>query len=268
MKFLRLNYLFFIFLLAFQSAFALSANRVHEILPLSKENFIYDHYFQVVDSTQNSEFINLLNLQDIKKTFPLPAIPYNRKDQFGTWIHPKNDHSCLNVRGLVLVRDADSPVTYSADGCSVVSGGWDDPYTAQTFESARDIQIDHFVPLKNAYMTGAYDWDSKKRCLYANYLGNNFHLLAVNGSENMSKGDNSPAKYIPPNKAYLCQYIKQWLSVKVIWSLRLTPTETTAIKDLVETNHCDPNELRMTSDELASQRRFMVENENLCSQPN
>ena len=253
-------------LINFYCGFIFSAGSHYDVLPLAKEDYQYDQYFRINENSV-AGFIDLLNLENIKRPFPLPSIPYNRREQFGTWIYPKNDNLCLNVRGLVLVRDADAAVTYSVDGCAVVSGAWDDPYTARTFASAREIQIDHFVPLKNAYMTGGYEWDANKRCLYANYLGNDFHLLAVNGTENMSKGDSSPAEYTPPNKHYVCQYLKQWLLVKVIWQLRLTPFETESIRDEVQKNDCARSDFQMTAEELSSQRRYMFENKNLCSRP-
>ena len=261
-KFIVITYL----LIAFQSSVAFSAKTFRDFFPLAKEDYIYDQYFQVKENTA-ADFIDLLDLENVKRPFPLPTVPYNRREQFGTWINPKNDNSCLNVRGLVLVRDADAAITYSPDGCSVVSGAWDDPYSARTFTSARDIQIDHFVPLKNAYMTGAYEWDASKRCLYANYLGNNFHLLAVNGTENMSKGDSTPSGYTPPNKHYVCQYLKQWLSVKVIWHLRLTPLEVTSIQNEVDKNECEKAEFHMTPEELSNQRRYMSDNKDLCARP-
>ena len=261
-KFITFPYL----LITFHCGISFSSVSHHDLLLLAKEDYKHDQYFQIKESS-GSDSINLLNLENIKKPFPLPSVPYNRREQFGTWIYPKNDDLCLNVRGLVLVRDADAPVTYSPDGCAVVTGAWDDPYTARTFASARDIQIDHFVPLKNAYMTGGHEWDANKRCLYANYLGNDFHLLAVNGSENMSKGDRTPAEYTPPNKQYVCQYLKQWLLVKVIWQLRLTPLETESIRNEVDENDCERTDFQMTAEELSNQRRYMLDNKNLCSRP-
>lgn len=234
-----------------------------EILPSSREDFIYNHYFQIREDVR-LPVIDLLQLIHFKKTFPLPAIPYNRREQFGPWVSPKDDNSCLNIRGLVMVRDADGPVTFSADGCSVQSGVWDDPYTAKTFKLAGEIQVDHFVPLKNAYMTGAHEWDANKRCLYANYMGNNFHLLAVNAIENMSKGGGTPLEYTPPNKAYVCQYLKQWLAVKAIWRLRVTPPEAQAIQDVAVANKCQRSYFQMPASEMAAQRRYMRDNQDLC----
>lgn len=189
---------------------------------------------------------------------------YNRLKHFGTWIRGHNDNRCLNTRGLILERDSQSSVSYSSDGCTVQAGLWQDPYAGRTYTNAADIQIDHFVPLKNAYISGAAGWTSKKRCLYANYMGNEFHLLPVLGRENMRKSDKSPATYMPPNAAYRCQYLNQWLKVKMIWSMNLSSDEARRITELAQENHCDPTSFRYSETELLKQRRFISDNANLC----
>jgi hypothetical protein len=189
---------------------------------------------------------------------------YNRAKHFGTWIRNRSNRGCLNTRGLVLERDSQGAVSYSSDGCSVKTGHWQDPYAGQTYTDAADIQIDHFVPLKNAYLSGASDWTAKKRCLYANFLGNNYHLLAVQGRENMRKSDQSPDGYMPPNAAYRCQYLSQWLRVKMIWAMNLSSQETSRIVDMVKENHCDLANFQFSESDLVEQRRFIADNINLC----
>lgn len=240
------------------------ALNLNQLLPSSREVFIYNHYYEIKNESR-STIVDLMHLVHHKKNFPLPKIAYDRREQFGPWVSPKDDGTCLNIRGLVMVRDSDGPVTYTPDGCSVQSGAWKDPYTAKTFKSADDIQVDHFVPLKNAYMTGAHEWDANKRCLYANYMGNNFHLLAVNATENMSKGGSTPLEYIPPNRRYVCQYLKQWLAVKAIWNLRLTPPEAQAIQNVAIDNNCRRDYFQISAVELSEQRRYMRANQNLCN---
>ncbi|MNK93284.1 hypothetical protein D3C87_1134360 [compost metagenome] len=189
---------------------------------------------------------------------------YNRAKHFGSWIRGHNDNRCLNTRGLVLERDSQGPVSYSSDGCSVKTGHWQDPYAGRSFTDAADIQIDHFVPLKNAYISGAADWTPKKRCLYANFLGNDFHLIAVLGRENMRKSDKSPVGYMPPNAAYRCQYLNQWLKVKMIWAMNLSSEEANRIADLVKENYCDLASFRYSESELLEQRQIIADNANLC----
>lgn len=232
-------------------------------LTSSGEDFHYAEYFEVQE-TPVSGFINLLNYRHIQKSFPLPQTPYNRDRHFGGWLRDETQESCLNTRGKVLIRDSQTEVTLTASGCSVDTGEWDDPYTGRLHFKASDIQIDHLVALKNAYMTGAHEWDFEKRCLYANYMGNSFHLLSVNGRENLKKSDHSPAGYTPPNRAYMCQFVKQWLHVKLIWMLRVTPSEKDAIQQIVEENHCNRSWFDVTSQELRTQRDYMRQNANLC----
>lgn len=188
---------------------------------------------------------------------------YNRSKHFGTWIRG-HEGTCLNTRGLVLERDSDGPVSYASSGCSVATGNWHDPYAGGTFKQATDIQIDHFVPLKNAFISGASEWTAKKRCLYANYLGNKFHLIAVLGTENNRKSDKTPEGYMPPSQNYRCQYLAQWLKVKMIWGLHFSTSEKERVISLVKTNNCDLRDFSYPKTELDQQRDFIADNMDLC----
>ncbi len=212
----------------------------------------------------SAKIYSLLDFDSHKEKYGNVNEPYSRKKHFGTWIRDRRDNRCYNTRAKVLIRDSSVSVSFNRSGCTVASGKWADPYSGRDYTQASEIQIDHFVPLKNAYISGAYKWDKLKRCLYANFLGNDFHLLPVFGNENSRKGDRTPEEYMPLNRAYYCQYLAQWLKVKLIWSLGLTPPEKEAIVSLVRDNHCDKNEMSYTSQELDQQRRFIADNMNLC----
>ncbi|WP_415063571.1 DUF1524 domain-containing protein [Bdellovibrio sp.] len=211
-----------------------------------------------------AKIYSLLDFDNHNEKYGNVNEPYSRKKHFGTWIRDRRDTKCYNTRAKVLIRDSAVNVNFNSSGCTVASGKWADPYSGRDYTRASDIQIDHFVPLKNAYISGAYKWDKVKRCLYANFLGNDFHLLPVFGNENSRKGDRTPEEYMPLNRAYNCQYLAQWLKVKLIWSLGLTPPEKEAILSLVRDNHCNKTELSYTSQELDQQRRFIADNMNLC----
>jgi hypothetical protein len=258
--------LMFAVVFAFSSAFAFVDQKALSVLADIKgdDSFNYPDYYQVKEDPR-FQFVNLLVFDHIKESFPKPAIPYNRKNQFGTWIQDQVNHTCLNTRGLVLIRDSLSSVTYAASGCSVSRGDWNDPYSDQHFTSASEIQIDHFVPLKNAYMTGAHEWTYLKRCQYANYIGNAFHLIAVSGTENMKKSDSSPSQYVPPNQDYVCAYLKQWLEVKTIWTLRVTPKEADALKAKVASHNCNPEDFIVPTQFLTEQRKYMADHADICS---
>jgi hypothetical protein len=262
-------FLFLIFLfLQFQTAQAISSQAYQIQKQISDElqgddSFQYSDYYKIKEDA-HAQNLDLLNLDHVQAKFPYPSVPYNRKDQFGAWIKDRTDGTCMDTRGKVLVRDSSSTVTYRPNGCTVDSGDWDDPYSGKHFVWASDIQIDHFVPLKNAYMTGGFEWDQKKRCLYANYMGNEFHLLSVSGRENLRKSDSTPNQYMPPNRSYACVYLKQWLQIKLVWSLRITPKEAAAIHERVEENNCDKTDFVISEKFLEDQRRYMANNANLC----
>ncbi len=232
----------------------------------SHEDFHYSSYFLVKDDPR-AALVDLLNFENIKKDFPYPVEPYNRLNHFGTWIKIPAGQLCQNTRAKVLERDSQSEVSFAPNGCVVKLGHWQDPYSDTLFESASAIQIDHLVPLKNAYMTGAHEWEPSKRCFYANYLHTSFHLISVSGIENIKKGDNSPAVYLPPNKKYICEYIKHWLQVKVIWKLRITPTEVDGIARTVEAEHCDHADFKMLTSQLESERKYIDEHADFCQRP-
>lgn len=225
------------------------------------ETFKYSYYY-VFAATDGRDAINLSAFKKVSSPFPQPAEDYDRDDQFGEWIKPLKN-SCLTTRGVVLQRDSSVGVSVN-DKCTVTAGQWYDPYTDKTYNDADDIQIDHVVALKNAYMTGAHTWNKAKRCLYANYLGNNFHLLAVNGPENIKKSDKSPHEYVPPNREYVCEYLRIWLQIKYIWDLKMTPREVTAIQKEIVENHCTQKDMTISMYDVQEQRKYMEANKNLC----
>jgi hypothetical protein len=200
------------------------------------------------------EAVNLMRWALNRAAWPEPDDPYNRRRDFGTWLRDRHDGSCLNTRAKILVRESQVRVGMNSTGCTVKTGKWYDPYTGQTFTEASKVQIDHMVPLKNAYISGASQWDWPHRCAYANFMANHFHLVVVSGHENMSKGDSTPAEWLPPNRDFLCAYLKDWLSVKLIWGLIMGPHETFAIKRAFRDAHCDPNSFTISPEELAQQR--------------
>lgn len=249
----------------------------------------FDHYFMVNDEEKRvpaqvdpmhtvqqifsnetiqeiqGQAYNLLKFVYHNENFGTPAEPYRRLQHFGTWIRNSQDGKCYNTRGRILIRDSASETETGSNPCTVSKGEWHDPYTGQTFYRASEIQIDHFVPLKNAYQSGAHQWNKAKRCLYGNFMSNGYHLISVSGRENMRKGDRGPEGYMPPNDAYACQYVTQWLKIKMIWSLKLNPSEEQTINSLVEEHRCDVKKFRMTAAELKTQRQAIQDNQGLCS---
>lgn len=212
-----------------------------------------------------SKYYSLLKWSLHSRNRDLVIENYDRISKFGRWINDPNDGACYNTRAIVLMRDSNKEVIFKENNkCSVAAGSWNDPYTGQSFDSSTDIQIDHLVPLKNAYLSGAHKWNFKTRCLYANFLGSNSHLLSVNASQNMKKGDRAPDKYMPPNNNYTCTYIKNWLTVKFLWGLRMTTSESQAILTAIKQNNCNLRSFYLTDKEILRQSRFYQDSVDLC----
>ncbi len=160
---------------------------------------------------------------------------FNRKSRFGKWID--EDRDCQNTRSEVLARDSKSSVTGK---CKIQSGEWVGAFTNQKFTNAGDIDIDHLVPLKKAYVSGAWRWPKWKRIKYANDLskpkrGRFAHLLSVYDRENQSKSDRGPADYLPKRTRIHCKYVKSWIDVIQKWELALNPRDARKIEDVLKT---------------------------------
>lgn len=145
---------------------------------------------------------------------------YNRQD-YRHWVD--EDKNGLDTRQEVLIQESLIPVTMSENGRKVVAGLWVDPYTAATNTNPAALDIDHLIPLKNAHESGAKKWNKNKKMAFANNLKNSNHLIAVPKGQNRQKSDKAPHRWLPPNKAYQCTYIKNWVEIKKEWGLAVEP---------------------------------------------
>ncbi|KAH0610676.1 uncharacterized protein H6S33_012203 [Morchella sextelata] len=156
------------------------------------------------------------------------ATGYSR-DLFPHWITQSG--SC-NTREVVLARDGSNVV--QASDCSASSGTWFSPYDGATWTAASDLDIDHVVPLSNAWKSGANAWTTAKRQSFANDLTNP-QLIAVTDNVNQAKGDKSPDAWKPPLTSYYCTYARMWVKVKSVWALSVTSAERTALTSMLNT---------------------------------
>lgn len=213
-------------------------------------------YYSIDTKADFDDQVSLLDWVKRSSELAKPPEKYNRRLQFGKWRGVAYDGSCLDSRGLVLQRDSKTRVVtrQSAVGCSVVAGEWVDPYSDNLFTTAEDIAIDHVVPLKNAYDTGAWKWTANKRCLYFNYQKNDIHLRAVSERENASKSDSSPAQYMPPLRRAQCKYLKDWLMIKIAWNLEIPSEEGDAIKENLRQAGCRDTDFQISEGQLIAER--------------
>ena len=143
------------------------------------------------------------------------------------------DGDCIRTRHEVLLSEADGPVTMSADGCSVVSGAWDDPYTGARLTLATQIEIDHLVALANAHFSGGWAWTAQQKQAYANDLDHPETLIAVSSAANQAKSDSTPDEWLPATVGYRCEYAVDWVAVKATWLLTVTTNERATLDTLL-----------------------------------
>ncbi len=216
--------------------------------------------------TKDSIYLNLLSWSHIRNSNPQRYEDYERDKHFGPWVNDPKDNNCYNTRAKVLIRDSVAKVTFKGPGnCSVATGAWKDPYTQTTYRSSADVQIDHYVPLKNAYVSGAWKWNFYTRCLYANYMGNSIHLASVQGLANMAKGDKSPERWLPPNQSYRCEYVRNWLIIKLIWNLELSTAESTGIRKILAGYQCPITSYVVSQKDIVNQRQLITTSANACA---
>jgi hypothetical protein len=139
------------------------------------------------------------------------------RDKFRLWIDANGD--CQDTRDEVL--DAESRVAVS--GCDIQRGTWVSYYDRVVVRDSSALDIDHLVPLAEAWDSGAKRWNADTRKRYANDLGDARTLVAVTASTNRSKGDRDPADWLPQYSK--CKYVRQWVAVKTRWSLSVNRAE-------------------------------------------
>ena len=149
------------------------------------------------------------------------------------------DGDGCNTREEVLLQEALVPIT-TGRGCKITRGRWFSEFDARTLTSAASIDIDHFVPLKEAWDSGASRWSASMREEFANDLGFGGSLIAVSSSSNRSKSDRDPADWIPANSSYRCTYAVTWIQVKYRWSLSADQRELAALQSMLAL--CPPSQ--------------------------
>ncbi|WP_020116068.1 HNH endonuclease family protein [Streptomyces canus] len=145
------------------------------------------------------------------------------RDLFPTWI---TISGTCNTREYILKRDGSNVVTNSA--CTATSGSWYSPYDGATWTAASDLDIDHLVPLAEAWDSGAGAWTTAQRQAFANDVTRP-QLIAVTDNVNQSKSDQDPATWMPSVTSYRCTYVRAWVQVKYYYDLSVDSAEKSAL---------------------------------------
>ncbi|WP_027346974.1 HNH endonuclease family protein [Hamadaea tsunoensis] len=137
-----------------------------------------------------------------------------------------------DTRETVLKRDGTGVTVNSS--CYPTAGSWKSPYDGATWTSPSDVDIDHMVPLAEAWASGAWAWTTAQRQTYANDLGGP-ELWAVTDNVNQSKGDKDPAEWKPPLTSFYCTYARAWIQVKWYYALTVDSAEKSALTSMLAT---------------------------------
>jgi len=146
---------------------------------------------------------------------------------FQHWIDADGD-GC-STRNEVLLAEADDPPSVSGT-CTLSGGRWFSYYDRVSWTNTSDLDIDHMVPLAEAWDSGARTWTSTVRRDFANDLGDYRSLVAVTDNVNQSKGDQDPGTWLPQYDR--CRYLREFVAVKHRWRLTVDSAERASMTSL------------------------------------
>ncbi|HLW57617.1 MAG TPA: DUF1524 domain-containing protein [Bacteriovoracaceae bacterium] len=150
---------------------------------------------------------------------------YKRKEWHSRWID--EDKDCQNTRAEVLIERSLVPVTFTnKKKCTVKSGKWNDYYFPTVLTQAKDIDIDHLVPLYEAHKSGGAQWPKDKKVKFANDPEN---LVITHKVTNRKKGANTLKTWLPLHYEYACRYYHQWMYIKKKYDLKISSDEVNSL---------------------------------------
>ena len=168
----------------------------------------------------------------------LADLPVRREGHSGSYLRAKfggwndADRDGENTRAEVLKKESRITASVSAGG-TVKGGKWVSAYDNTIVTKASRMDVDHMIPLAEAWASGAWRWSAKRREGFGNDLGYAPSLVAVSQSSNRSKGDSDPAEWMPESAAYTCKYARSWVAVKSRWKLTVDAAERNALVDVL-----------------------------------
>ena len=153
-----------------------------------------------------------------------------KRSAFKHWIDA--DRNRCNTRAEVLIEEAIVKPKIGPK-CKLTGGKWLSAFDGKTITNASKLDVDHMVPLAEAWRSGAWKWTFAQRQAFANDLDNSEALIAVTRSTNRSKGDKDPSLWMPAKDK--CVYTQNWISIKVKYSLTADPQEAEKLNSLIST---------------------------------
>gem|GEM_PF-1327132 len=146
---------------------------------------------------------------------------------FRHWVDADGD-GC-DTRQEVLRAESLTPVTLGA-GCRVESGAWFSAFDGDTLTNPASVDINHTVPLKEAWQSGAHRWSPLGREEFANDLRDDRTLQAVSSGANRLQGERDPGVWLPADRDVACRFVIDWVAIKATWGLSVNQMERDAIE--------------------------------------
>lgn len=148
---------------------------------------------------------------------------YDRDRYFGSYWKDVN-RDCQDTRAEVLIKESKRTARFtSSKRCTVSRGKWITSWDNRTHYSASKVQIDHLIPVHEAWGSGAKSWSQKRRVNFYNDLGDRRALNAQTSSLNSSKQASGPEAWMPPKNR--CRYVSDWVAIKIRWGLKVDRVE-------------------------------------------
>ncbi|GHH27210.1 HNH endonuclease family protein [Streptomyces lanatus] len=152
------------------------------------------------------------------------------RNKFRHWNTGDNPVDGCNTRAEVLIHVAVTPPAVRP-AHRLTGGSWYSYYDATVVMSASGLDIDHMIPLAEAWDSGASAWTPRRREAYANDQGAETSLVAVTARSNRSKADQDPAEWLPPAADVHCRYLAEWVGTKLRWALAVDNVELAALEN-------------------------------------
>jgi hypothetical protein len=165
---------------------------------------------------------------DLPLTVAADQLSGYERSLFKHWIDADKDR--CDTRKEVLIQEA-VELPKLGRGCVLNGGQWISSYDALATTDYSTLDIDHMIPLAEAWRSGAWKWSPAQREAFANDLTDSRVLIAVTASLNRQKGDQDPSTWLPPENK--CTYVSNWIAIKVRYSLTVDPAEANALTSLV-----------------------------------
>jgi hypothetical protein len=158
-----------------------------------------------------------------------PSTGKYSRPQFGPGLSSFDaDRNGCTERDDALRRGVNEPGEYvrsgDHDGCPVTAAYLRDPYTGKWLPKG-DLEAEHVIPLKWAWVHGADRWPRSRRIQFATDHAN---VVMASEHENASKGGKGPAGYMPDSDP--CQYARWWVTVAHRYDLQLPASDAQVLQ--------------------------------------